>query len=46
MLLDLFLTLSIQLHSYVLEDNTEPFLVYGNSGCGKTAVLAKLADQV
>lgn len=31
---------------YVLSDNNAPFLVYGESGCGKTAILAKLADEV
>ena len=29
-----------------METNQEPFVIYGDSGCGKTAVLAKLADQV
>lgn len=34
------------MQDYILNHKTEPFLVYGNSGCGKTAVLAKLADEV
>ena len=30
----------------MVSENNSPFLVYGESGCGKTAILAKLADEV
>jgi hypothetical protein len=32
--------------NYILEENLQPFVIYGESGCGKTAILAKLTDEV
>ncbi len=31
---------------YIEGDETNAFVLYGESGCGKTSVIAKLADQV
>ena len=31
---------------YIQSDSKQPFVVYGESGCGKTSVLAKSATQV
>ena len=35
-----------QMQNYILEENNQPFVIYGESGCGKTAILAKLAYEV
>ena len=36
-----------KMQAYLLdESNNSPFVIFGESGCGKTAILAKLADQV
>ena len=36
-----------KMKDYLLDQsNNSPFVIYGESGCGKTAILAKLADQV
>ena len=32
--------------NYVMSNNDEPFVVHGNSGCGKTAILAKLTSEI
>ncbi len=32
--------------SYILSENNGPFIVFGSSGCGKTALTAKLTSQV
>ena len=34
------------IESYLTSDSNQPFVVYGESGCGKTSVLAKIAKQV
>ena len=34
------------IESYLTSDSNQPFVVYGESGCGKTSVLAKIATQV
>jgi hypothetical protein len=32
---------------YILDDSfNKPFIVHGESGCGKTSVIAKLANEV
>jgi hypothetical protein len=31
---------------YILKPNNVPFVLYGNSGCGKTAIIAKFTSQV
>jgi hypothetical protein len=35
-----------KMKQYILEDSNTPFFVYGESGCGKTSVIAKLANEV
>jgi hypothetical protein len=32
--------------SYILSENNGPFIAYGSSGCGKTALTAKLTREV
>jgi hypothetical protein len=31
---------------YIISDETNAFAIYGESGCGKTSVIAKLANEV
>jgi hypothetical protein len=31
---------------YILSDNTQPLILHGASGCGKTSVIAKITNQV
>ena len=31
---------------YILNQNNRPLILYGESGCGKTAILAKFTSQV
>jgi hypothetical protein len=35
-----------RVRSYILSGNKEPLVVYGGSGCGKTAIMAKVTSQV
>lgn len=32
--------------NFLLADNNRPLILHGNSGCGKTAILAKFTSQV
>lgn len=32
--------------NYILNGNAEPLILHGQSGCGKTAILAKFTSQV
>ena len=34
------------IHTYIMSDSAKPFVIFGESGCGKTSVLAKAAMQV
>lgn len=31
---------------YILSKNAKPLLIYGDSGCGKTAIVAKITSEV
>ena len=31
---------------FILNPNNVPFVLYGDSGCGKTAIIAKFTSQV
>ena len=33
-------------HNLVEADSTKPLVIYGDSGCGKTSIMAKCASQV
>ena len=35
-----------KIHAYLLSDSRQPLVIHGESGCGKTSVLAKAAMQV
>ena len=35
-----------EIKGYLTSDCTQPYVVYGASGCGKTSVMAKMADMV
>lgn len=35
-----------RVHQYVIGKSDQPFVMYGESGCGKTSLMAKSASQV
>lgn len=35
-----------RIHQYIVEDTDRPFVLYGESGCGKTSLMAKGSSQV
>jgi hypothetical protein len=35
-----------QVKDYILAENSSPLLIYGDSGCGKTAIMAKVTSEV
>ena len=35
-----------KIKEYLLNDMTCPFILHGASGCGKTAILAKITSEV
>lgn len=37
---------SKKISAYILNDNNQPFIIYGEAGSGKTSLIAKVADKV
>ena len=34
------------IHNYIFSTNNQPFVIHGDSGCGKTSIMAKAALMV